>query len=60
MTADRPWRVLRAAVGLHSKYAVDQRAAGEELAVIGIPAIAVLLNSGISTQRPGPFLADFW
>ncbi len=53
-------RFAEAAVGLHSKYAVDQRAAGEELAVIGIPAIAVLLNSGISTQRPGPFLADFF
>ena len=50
----------QAAVGLHPKHAVDQRTAGEELAVPGITAVAVFLNGGIGTQRPGPFLADFF
>ena len=50
----------QAAVGFHAQHAVNQRAAGEELAVISVTAIAVFLNGGIAAEGTGPFLADFF
>ncbi len=48
------------AVGFHPQHAVNQRAAGKELTVVSITAIAMFLNRGIGAQGPGPLLADFW
>ena len=48
-----------AAVGLQPQHAVHQRAAGVELAVVGVPAIAVFLNGGVGAQGARPLLTDF-
>ena len=50
----------QAAVGFHPQHAVNQRAAGKELTVVRIAAIAVFLNGGIRAEGARPLLTDFF
>ena len=52
--------LCQATVGLHPQHAVNQRAAGKELTVVRIAAIAMFLNGGVRAEGAGPLLADFF
>ena len=52
--------LCQAAVGFHPQHAVNQRAAGKELTVVRIAAIAVFLNGGIRAEGARPLLTDFF
>ncbi|MNB91073.1 hypothetical protein D3C75_381480 [compost metagenome] len=52
--------LLHAAEGFKAENAVHQRAAGIELAAIGVAAVAVFLDGSVCGERAGPFLTDFF
>ncbi len=49
-----------AAKGFHAQYAIHQWAAGVELTIPGIAAIAFLLDGSVSGERAGPLLTNLF